>query len=116
MKTLLIIPNIIAVENTDEPPRLKRGKGIPVNGINPKIVNKFINICTPRRINKPESRYFSKFISVFLIIRFTLKKNSTHSKASTDAPKKPKFLEYSENIKSVVWTGTKTSFNRESVK
>ncbi len=72
MKTLLIIPNMIAVENIEEPPRLKSGKGIPVNGINPKIVNKLINICTPRSNNNPESKYFSKLISVFLIIRFTL--------------------------------------------
>ena len=72
MKTLLIIPNMIAVENTEEPPRLKSGKGIPVNGINPKIVNKLINICTPRSNNNPASKYFSKLISVFLIIRFTL--------------------------------------------
>ena len=48
MKTLLINPNIIAVENIDDPPRLRSGKGIPVKGINPRIVNKFINICTPR--------------------------------------------------------------------
>ena len=116
MKTLLIIPNIIAVENTEEPPRLKRGKGMPVKGINPKIVNKFINICTPRSSNKPESKYFSKFISVLVIIRFTLKKNNTHSEARNAAPKKPKFLAYNENIKSVVWTGTKTSVNWESAK
>ena len=50
MKTLLINPNIIAVENIDDPPRLKSGKGIPVKGINPRIVNKFINICIPRRL------------------------------------------------------------------
>ena len=72
MKTLLINPNIIAVENIDEPPRLRSGKGIPVNGIKPRIVNKFINICAPRRINKPESRYFSNSISVRLIILFTI--------------------------------------------
>ena len=62
MKTLLINPNIIAVENIDDPPRLKSGKGIPVKGINPRIVNKFINIWTPRRINNPERRYFSNSI------------------------------------------------------
>ena len=72
MKTLLIIPNMIAVENAEEPPRLKSGNGIPVNGIKPKIVNKLINICTPRSISSPESKYFSKLISVLLIIRFTL--------------------------------------------
>ena len=116
MNTLLIIPNIIAVENIDEPPRLNKGKGMPVKGMNPRIVNKFINICTPRSSNKPESKYFSKFISVLLIIRFTLKKNNTHSEASTAAPKKPKFLAYSEKIKSVVWTGTKTSVSWESAK
>jgi len=72
MKTLLIIPNMIAVEKTEEPPRLKSGNGIPVKGINPKIVNKLINICAPRSNNNPASKYFSKLISVFLIIRFTL--------------------------------------------
>jgi len=44
MKTLLIKPNIIAVENIDDPPRLRSGKGIPVKGIKPRIVNKLINI------------------------------------------------------------------------
>ena len=57
MKTLLINPNIIAVENIDDPPRLRSGKGIPVNGIKPRIVNRFISICTPKRINKPAFRY-----------------------------------------------------------
>ena len=109
MKTLLINPNIIAVENIDEPPRLRSGKGIPVNGIKPRIVNKFINICAPRRINKPESRYFSNSISVRLIILFTLKKNTIQREISNNPPKKPKFLEKSEKIKSVVCTGTKTS-------
>ena len=71
MKTLLINPNIIAVENIDEPPRLKSGKAIPVNGIKPRIVNKFINICAPRRINKPESKYFSNSIWVSFIILFS---------------------------------------------
>ena len=92
MKTLLINPNIIAFENIDDPPRLRSGKGIPVNGIKPRIVNRFISICTPKRINKPESKYFSKSIFVRLIIRFTLKKNNIHSDRSTNPPKKPKFL------------------------
>ena len=116
MKTLLINPNIIAVENIDDPPRLKRGKGIPVNGIKPRIVNKFINICTPKRINKPASKYFSKSIFVRLIIRFTLKKNNTHRDRSANPPKKPKFLVKREKIKSVVCTGTKTSVISDSVK
>ena len=72
MKTLLINPNMIAVENTDEPPRLNSGNGIPVNGMKPKIVNKLINIWTPRSINNPASKYFSKTTSVLLILRFTL--------------------------------------------
>ena len=93
MKTLLINPNIIAVENIDDPPRLKSGKGIPVKGINPRIVNKFINIWTPRRINNPESRYFSNSIWVILIILFTLKKNRIHRDRSNKPPRKPKFLE-----------------------
>ena len=93
MKTLLINPNIIAVENIDDPPRLKSGKGIPVKGINPRIVNKFINICTPRRINNPERRYFSNSIWVSLIILFTLMKNRIHRKRINKPPRKPKFLE-----------------------
>ena len=93
MKTLLINPNIIAVENIDEPPRLRSGKGIPVNGIKPRIVNKFISICTPKRINKPESKYFSNSIWVRLIILFTLKKKRIHRDMSTNPPKNPKFLE-----------------------
>ena len=116
MKTLLIKPNIIAVEKIDEPPRLKRGKGIPVNGIKPRIVNKFINICTPKRINKPASKYFSNSIFVRFIILFTLKKNNIHSDKSTNPPKKPKFLVKREKIKSVVCTGTKTSVICDSVK
>ena len=44
MKTLLINPNTIAVENIDDPPRLRSGKGIPVKGIKPSIVNKFISL------------------------------------------------------------------------
>ena len=93
MKTLLINPNIIAVENIDEPPRLKSGKGIPVNGIKPRIVNKFISIWTPNRINKPESKYFSNSIWVRFIILFTLKKNNIQRDRSSNPPKKPKFLE-----------------------
>ena len=93
MKTLLTNPNIIAVENIDEPPRLKSGKAIPVNGIKPRIVNKFINICAPRRINKPESKYFSNSIWVSFIILFTLKKNTIHKDKRNNPPKKPKFLE-----------------------
>ena len=116
MKTLLINPNIIAVENIDEPPRLKSGKGIPVNGIKPRIVNKFINICTPRRINKPESKYFSNSIWVRFIILFTLKKNTIQKDKSNNPPKKPKFLAYKEKIKSVVCTGTKTLVICNSVK
>ena len=93
MKTLLINPNIIAVENIDDPPRLKRGNGIPVKGIKPRIVNKFINICTPKRINNPERRCFSNSIWVSLIILFTLKKKRIHRDKSKNPPKKPKFLE-----------------------
>ena len=93
MKTLLINPNINAVENIDDPPRLKIGKGIPVKGINPSIVIKFIIICTPKRINNPESRYFSYSIWVRLIILFTLKKNSIHRDRRNKPPRKPKFLE-----------------------
>ena len=93
MKTLLINPNIIAVENIDDPPRLRSGKGIPVNGIKPRIVNRFISICTPKRINKPESKYFSKSIWVRLIILFTLKKNTIQRAIRSNPPKKPKFLE-----------------------
>ena len=44
MKTLLINPNIIAVENIDEPPRLNKGNGKPVTGINPMTVEIFIII------------------------------------------------------------------------
>ena len=93
MKTLLINPNIIAVENIDDPPRLKSGKGIPVKGINPRIVNKFINICTPRRINNPDRRYFSNSIWERLIILFTLKKKRIQRDKRKNPPKKPKFLE-----------------------
>ena len=93
MKTLLINPNIIAVENIDDPPRLKSGKGIPVKGIKPRIVDKLINICTPRRINNPERRYFSNSIWVSLIILFTLKKKIIQRDRSNKPPKKPKFLE-----------------------
>ena len=93
MKTLLINPNIIAVENIDDPPRLRSGKGIPVKGIKPRIVNKLINIWTPRRINNPERRYFSNSIWVSLSILFTLKKNRIHRDKSNKPPKKPKFLE-----------------------
>ena len=93
MKTLLINPNIIAVENIDEPPRLRSGKGIPVNGIKPRIVNKFISICTPKRISKPESKYFSNSIWVRLIILFTLKKKRIQRDKSKNPPMKPKFLE-----------------------
>ena len=91
MKTLLINPNIIAVEKIDEPPRLKSGKGIPVNGIKPRIVNKFINICTPKRINKPESKYFSNSIWVSLIILLTLKKNTIHRVISSNPQKNQSF-------------------------
>ena len=115
MKTLFINPNIIAVENIDDPPRLRSGKGIPVKGIKPRIVNKFINICTPRRINNPERRYFSNSIWVSLIILFTLKKNRTHKDRSRKPPRKPKFLEKREKIKSVVCTGTNTSVTCELV-
>ena len=93
MNTLLINPNIIAVENIDDPPRLRSGKGIPVKGIKPSIVNKFIRICTPKRINNPERRYFSNSIWVSLIILFTLKKNKIHRDRSNKPPRKPKFLE-----------------------
>lgn len=116
MKTLFINPNIIAVENIDDPPRLRSGKGIPVKGIKPRIVNKFINICTPRRIKNPERRYFSNFIWVSLIILFTLKKNRTHKDRSRKPPRKPKFLEKREKIKSVVCTGTNTSVTCKLVK
>ena len=92
MKTLLIKPNIIAVENIDEPPRLRRGKAIPVSGMKPRIVNKYIKICTPKRINKPDSKYLSNSIWVRLIILFTLKKNKIQRDRSNIAPKKPKFL------------------------
>ena len=63
MKTLLIIPNMIAVENTEEPPRLKSGNGIPVNGINPKIVNKLINICLLYTSPSPRDRTRSRMPS-----------------------------------------------------
>ena len=93
MNTLLINPNIIAVENIDDPPRLRSGKGIPVKGIKPSIVNKFISIWTPKRINNPERRYFSNSIWVSLIILFTLKKKRIQRDKSKNPPKKPKFLE-----------------------
>ena len=64
MKTLLIIPKIIAVENIEEPPKLNNGNGIPVSGIMPRIVNKLMNIWTPKSTNKPESKRFSKLILV----------------------------------------------------
>ncbi len=109
MNTLLIKPNIIAVENIDDPPRLRSGKGIPVKGIKPRIVNKLINIWVAKRINNPERRYFSNSIWDNLIILFTLKKKIIQRDRSIKPPKKPKFLEYREKIKSVVCTGTKTS-------
>ena len=93
MKTLLIKPNIIAVENIDDPPRLKSGKGIPVKGMKPRIVNKLINIWTPKRINNPERRYFSNSIWDNLIILFTLKKKRIQRDRRIKPPKKPKFLE-----------------------
>ena len=93
MKTLLINPNIIAVENIDDPPRLRSGKGIPVNGIKPRIVDKFIIICTPNRINNPERRYFSYSIWVRIIILLTLRKKRIHKDKSNKHPRKPKFLE-----------------------
>ena len=93
MKTLLINPNTIAVEKIDDPPRLRSGKGIPVKGIKPRIVNRFISICTPKRINNPDRRYFSNSIWVSLIILFTLKKNRIHKDKSKNPPKNPKLLE-----------------------
>ena len=93
MKTLLIKPNIIAVENIDDPPRLRSGKGIPVKGIKPRIVNKLINIWVAKRINNPERRYFSNSIWDNLIILFTLKKKIIQRDRSIKPPKKPKFLE-----------------------
>ena len=93
MKTLLIKPNIIAVENIDDPPRLRSGKGIPVKGIKPRIVNKLINIWVAKRNNNPERRYFSNCIWVSLIILFTLKKNRIHRDRRNKPPRKPKFLE-----------------------
>ncbi len=93
MKTLLIKPNIIAVENIDDPPRLRSGKGIPVKGIKPRIVNKLINIWVAKRNNNPERRYFSNSIWDNLIILFTLKKKIIQRDRSIKPPKKPKFLE-----------------------
>ena len=44
IKTLLIKPKIIDVERIDEPPKLNNGNAIPVNGMRPNTVNKFIII------------------------------------------------------------------------
>ena len=109
IKTLLIKPKIIDVERIDEPPKLNNGNAIPVNGMRPNTVNKFIIIWIDKIIIKPDNKYFSKSKSEVLIISETLKKNKNHKNRSIRLPKKPKFFAKSEKIKSVVWTGTNTS-------
>lgn len=44
INALLISPNKMEVEITEDPPKLSSGNGIPVNGIIPSTVVKLINI------------------------------------------------------------------------
>lgn len=105
----MIRPKIIEVERIDEPPKLNNGNAIPVRGMRPNTVNKFIIIWIDKRIIKPDKIYFSNSKSELLIISETLKKNKNHKNRSIILPAKPKFFAKSEKIKSVVWTGTNTS-------
>lgn len=60
IKTLLINPKIIEVESIEEPPRLNKGNAIPVRGIRPKTVSKFIIIWADKTIINPDNVNFSK--------------------------------------------------------
>ena len=67
-----MIPKITAVATIDEPPKLNKGKGIPVTGITPITVDMLMKIWNIREAEKPASINFSKSDSVVNIILATL--------------------------------------------
>ena len=56
---LLISPNKIELEITDDPPKLSSGNGIPVKGMIPKTVVRLINIWIDNIKTTPDNRNFS---------------------------------------------------------
>lgn len=102
------MPNTEEIAMIEDPPRLKSGNGSPVSGIKPKTVKTLINIWIKIRIINPDNKYFSKIkLDLLMSSRILIaKKNQSMNK--TKHPKKPKFFEKAEKIKSVVWTGTNT--------
>ena len=90
MKILFVIPNIIAVETIEEPPRLRRGNGKPVRGSNPVIVEIFTIIWKANKVMKPVMTNLSKSELDIRKIWVNLKKNTNHRNKSNKTPIKPK--------------------------
>ncbi len=86
----LVIPNTNAIETIDDPPRLNKGKGNPVLGINPITVEIFIIICIERRIINPVITYLSNSDEEIFKIWVNLIKNITHKSKRKNTPINPK--------------------------
>ena len=85
-----MIPKIIAVETIEDPPRLSKGKGNPVNGNKPVIVEIFTIIWKANNVTKPVITNFSKSELEMFIIWPNLKKNNNHIIKINTTPMKPK--------------------------
>ena len=108
MNILFVIPKIIDIETIDEPPRLNKGNGKPVTGINPMTVEIFIIIWNERSEINPAITNLSKLESDIIKIFLKRLNNKIHNESKNTIPMKPKLYAYAANIKSVVSTGTKT--------
>ena len=84
------MPNIIAVETIEDPPKLSRGKGKPVNGSKPVIVEILTTIWKANNVAKPVITNLSKSELETFNIWLNLKKNKNHITKINRTPMNPK--------------------------
>ena len=87
---LFVIPKITAIETTDDPPKLNKGKGKPVTGIKPTTVDIFIIIWKDSSAINPAITNLSKSESETVKILLSLLNNKPQRASKNKIPKKPK--------------------------
>ena len=102
-----MLPSVIASE---VPPKLIKGKGIPVRGRSPEIAAIFINACTAMPMEIPAAISFPNVSGAYFAMCRPLHSRKTKRDISIMAPRNPVSSEKMAKIESPMGSGKKLYF------
>jgi len=83
------IPVINRVATKEVPPKLMKGNGKPLVGVNPVTTNRFRVICKPSRQVIPKATFLPKESDASEEIRNPLQRNMANNSTTAQIPRNP---------------------------